>query len=789
MKRHLFHIILSLLALCNMALPGRSPDTIPSTGQTDTVSTSYLKIFEALTHLKLDPANVAEVADFALQRDVGNFFLKKGKIYLTLPVEGKICAALFLGKGEFEFTPPTQIEKEQLYRFYQTEHFEKPFNMLFLFFADSTLSELHRHLTFTHQRIPRKATDMVDYALKYLAKSKSKFFEYAMMKTFLENTANSLFYAHFSKDKIKPFFFYINPYANEEVRFMRRLKGPSYVYAPEIINQFHTRQEYADRSFLTEEDKNDLYIRHYKIDCTLKGNRLNFSAATEIEFTPLVDRQKWLAFALYDELVVDSAFWSDGKRVTFIKEKGNPLMWVKGIYPFRKDSTYVMRMYYHGDLIERRRDWFYIKSSRGWYPSHGEYQKSLFDLTYHIPDKFDFVSVGELQSTHTDGEVTTTHWITPKPIRNASFNIGFFRKYEIETDSIPKITVLMAETGHQEIARALGRQGIGSGRNMEKEVGKDIVRSIRLFQRIFGTAPVSNVYATDIPYLHGEAFPGLVHLSWMTFQRTAEGGMDEVFRAHEVAHQWWGIGVDIKSYHDQWLSEGFAEYAGWWYFHNMLHEDKHDDKKYYRMLKQWRKKIAGNRKYFLGKGQAAAPIWLGYRTQSSDTRGDYTLIIYKKAAWVLHMLHTMLTDPKTGDDNRFRELLKQFYQTYQGKNASTEDFLHAAENFLGMDLHWFFDQWVYGSAIPVYKVAYKIEQTPAGRFRVLGKVEQSGVSEDFRMPMLIGIRLGKDEILPFRVQIQGPQTTFSLGEFERKPKKVIFNYRESVLCELKKGKW
>ena len=27
-------------------------------------------------------------------------------------------------------------------------------------------------------------------------------------------------------------------------------------------------------------------------------------------------------------------------------------------------------------------------------------------------------------------------------------------------------------------------------------------------------------------------------------------GDDEVFRAHEVAHQWWGIGVDFTSYHD-----------------------------------------------------------------------------------------------------------------------------------------------------------------------------------------------------------------------------------------------
>ena len=30
---------------------------------------------------------------------------------------------------------------------------------------------------------------------------------------------------------------------------------------------------------------------------------------------------------------------------------------------------------------------------------------------------------------------------------------------------------------------------------------------------------------------------------------------------HEVAHQWWGQGVGFKNYHDQWLSEGLAQYS------------------------------------------------------------------------------------------------------------------------------------------------------------------------------------------------------------------------------------
>jgi len=57
----------------------------------------------------------------------------------------------------------------------------------------------------------------------------------------------------------------------------------------------------------------------------------------------------------------------------------------------------------------------------------------------------------------------------------------------------------------------------------------------------------------------------MIHLSFATFLGLADEGEDESFRAHEMAHQWWGIGVEPASYRDAWLSEGFAEFSGMWY--------------------------------------------------------------------------------------------------------------------------------------------------------------------------------------------------------------------------------
>ena len=51
---------------------------------------------------------------------------------------------------------------------------------------------------------------------------------------------------------------------------------------------------------------------------------------------------------------------------------------------------------------------------------------------------------------------------------------------------------------------------------------------------------------------------------------------------------------------------------------------------------------------------------MGYRLNSSDTPMDYRLLVYEKGAFILHMIRMMLADLETGNDHRFRELMRQF---------------------------------------------------------------------------------------------------------------------------------
>jgi aminopeptidase N len=334
---------------------------------------------------------------------------------------------------------------------------------------------------------------------------------------------------------------------------------------------------------------------------------------------------------------------------------------------------------------------------------------------------------------------------------------------------------MISEEAHKKLAKAFAQQS-----KMRERVGADVAKSLKFFQEVYGPPPVRRFYATEIPDFHGEAFPGMVHLSWATFQNTAEEGWDEVFRAHEVAHQWWGIGVDFASYHDQWLSEGFSTFSGLWYLQNV----RGSNEQYFDLLRRWKSSI-------LLRGTEPGPIWLGYRVFATkdDDLNDYQTIVYQKGAWVVHMLRILTLDLKTMNEDRFTNIMKDFYRKHEGRRASTEDFRKVVEKHTGADMGWFFDQWVYGAEIPTYRVAHRAEKTPDGRWKVKLRVRQEGVSESFQMYVPVTLELGKKQVARFRVKVAGPMTELELPPVPAEPKKVVFNDLEGVLAEVKSAGW
>jgi len=772
---------LSVLSVAVLAIIG----SIPLFGQSKTSRTPPLELVAiqlGIDGIALDSREVGTVSSIMLQRDVGTFVLEQGTIYLCKPMKGRIRAALFVGQGTFSYTPPITVERQQLGRFLGSESLQEEFTSMFLLFGDSTLQELSDGVTFADGVIPEEVEAPMKDAMRGLFGEAGYTFHYEMTRQMLDDEHDMFFVAYMGRDKKEPLCFAINPYEPEEVMLLHTYKDPVRGGVLEPVNQFQTSEEYMNGVDF-HENKDLLQVTAYTIDCSIDDG-LAFHTRADVRFRVLASDRKWLVFDLFPTLDVDSMRWGDGSPAEFFKGTNTSYVWVKN-RPGVTGSEQVLTMDYHGKMLVRRDDWFHLMSSIEWYPTHGYKQKSTFDLTFHTPEEFTFVAVGDKVSSETNDGIVTSHWVTGTPIRNASFNLGIFKEYDIESEKTAPIKVLMSKNGHREMAERMIAAGITSGRNMEKQVGEDVKLSLEFFSHIYGELPIKQFYATEIPGSHGEAFPGLIHLAWSTFQRNDEKGFDELFRAHEVGHQWWGIGVDFASYHDQWLSEGFAEYSGLLYLQSILK----DNDRFFYWLRNYREALMKNRKSIFGSGQEAGPIWLGQRTRSANTAGDYDLVIYKKGAWVLHMLRNLVMDPMKLNDDAFLAIMKDFFTTYYGRDASTQDFQRIVEKHVGVDMQWFFNEWVYGTDIPTYRFAYRTAEAPDGKYVVTCGVRQTNVADDFQMYLPIRIVFTDGTMARVRVLVKGPYSEFDLPVLPKKPKEVILNDLESVLCEVENIDW
>src|SRR5256885_16334798 len=119
---------------------------------------------------------VAQVNNLVLKRDVAQFTLANGTVYLLSSVGGRTMGAVFQGEGTFSFPPPTRIEQDRLARFEKVRSLEARVTELVLLFADSTLPELEGKVKFGDGQVPEEGPDVGQKSLEYLRDEDSNAF-------------------------------------------------------------------------------------------------------------------------------------------------------------------------------------------------------------------------------------------------------------------------------------------------------------------------------------------------------------------------------------------------------------------------------------------------------------------------------------------------------------------------------------------------------------------------------------------------------------------------------------
>jgi aminopeptidase N len=131
-------------------------------------------------------------------------------------------------------------------------------------------------------------------------------------------------------------------------------------------------------------------------------------------------------------------------------------------------------------------------------------------------------------------------------------------------------------------------------------------------------------------------------------------------------------------------------------------------------------------------------------------------------------------------------MMRDFYTTYRGQRASTLDFQRTVESHFGQPMDWFFDEWVYGTAVPTYTFSWTAAPDSAG-YVARVRVRQSDVPDRFTMYVPVLIKFDQGEAI-VRVLVRGATTEGSI-HLPAQPISMQLNPLESVLADVKTEAW
>ncbi len=780
MRRSAFPCMILLFMAC-AARAQPFPSHLPAP------ETDPRRLLRQLDSATLDPQQVYFLHDAAISRQGVQIYFNRGFIGFFKPVAGQVTGALFSGEGEVLVRPPFVAERQSMKFFTGAPILEEQFTTLYMRFTDGTARELRGQA----QTIDPQATEQP-----------GNFAEDATPLLERLNPAFSLrIFEDLTGDRAKPYFHarvqgvHLGVF---EINVDARLLEPVTVAAVRTRNgityqnvwcSFRSGGSFSKRLPPYEPPAR---VLSYRIDTRIQPDD-SLKGRAELQLVSQSGTDRAMGFDLSHRLQVTSVKDESGKDLVvfqnpYLKQSqalrfGTNWLMVVLPAPHPVGRKFTLTFSYQGDVIAAAgNDLLYVGAHESWYPNLGMKMGANYDLTFHYPDRLTLVATGRrVEESHSRGW-KEDRWVSDGPFPIAGFNLGVYnsRTLKQERITIEAYATHEAETAleNRYVISQLQKPGTTPQINpslfgaqalppevppldpalLLDRVAKTAGQTVKYFSGLFGPLPYSRLALSQVPGDFGQGWPELVYLPTLVFlpssTRTemivAESGKplySRLSEAHEIAHQWWGNAVGWKTYHDQWLSEGFASYAA----ALQLKSQRNGDRVFRELFQSYKKDLL--RKNPSGETvESGGPIWLGQRLSNSLNPDGYRDIVYKKASWVLRMLQYVLEDPKSHSDAAFFKMLRGFFQTYRGREPSTEDFARMAAKYMtrsadldrNHNLDWFFTEWVYSAGIPHYHLRASVKRLGSKRYLVQGSITQSGVPGSFEMPVPLLAVYGKN---------------------------------------------
>src|SRR5258705_3889740 len=180
-------------------------------------------------------------------------------------------------------------------------------------------------------------------------------------------------------------------------------------------------------------------------------------------------------------------------------------------------------------------------------------------------------------------------------------------------------------------------------------------RVLEFYSKRYGAPVFGNrlvVAQIDDDSLDTYSGPGMIFLSAKMFDSSRP--VPEAKLAREVAYQWWGQTVGLKSFDDAWISQGLAEWSAFAFRESSLSGGALE------AIQREEQERALTFEQTASIARAPGAL--------DDQSAAYQSIVFHKGAMVFRMLR------ETMGKEKFDQLLRNFLEQYRGKNASIDDF-------------------------------------------------------------------------------------------------------------------
>ena len=304
---------------------------------------------------------------------------------------------------------------------------------------------------------------------------------------------------------------------------------------------------------------------------------------------------------------------------------------------------------------------------KAWFPCVDNFiDKATYDVFVTVTNDKKAICGGNHVETIDNGDGTSTwHWNTPQAIAtyHISFVVGDF--------------VLWEDVYHG--------------------VERDILIEVYTTPGLSGNVPATFVHIHEIvAFLEENLGPypfnriGYISTSLGCMEHTdnialatsvISGNTDnEEYLAHELSHMWSGNLVTCAEAGDMWLNEGFAQFWGVFYEAGIYGEQHFQN-------------TISNKVNSINTWCNSPTNWIPLNNMPLDMTYN-TNAVYERGAVIVNTMMNYM-----GREN-FLAAMRDYFQQYAYQAATSEQLCEALTQYSGIDMHGFFDSYVYASGMP-----------------------------------------------------------------------------------------